>query len=79
MNMDFALVFGLSWLRRRSAEALPVPSMDEAELRFERDYLTSLLAATRGNRIRALRAAQLSWREFHILLRRHRLDPAAFR
>jgi len=64
--------------------ALRVPSMEvlsyaQARLRFERDYLVSLLKLTDGNVADAARLAERNRTEFYRLLQRNGLDPGLFR
>lgn len=51
----------------------------EAKSRFERDYLTRLLALTGGNVADAARLAERNRTELYRLLQRHQLDPESFR
>jgi two-component system response regulator GlrR len=64
--------------------ALAVPgddlgAFDEARRRFERNYLTRILRITDGNVTQAAKLAKRNRGDFHSLLARHELDPAAFR
>lgn len=63
-------------LNQRGGE---MASLDEAKLRFERDYLICLLKLVRGNVSQAARMAQRNRSEFYNLLRRHELDPITFK
>jgi two-component system, NtrC family, response regulator GlrR len=56
-----------------------IPPLREARSRFERDYLQELLQITEGNVSNAARLAGRNRTEFYKLLRRHHLDPDAFR
>jgi two-component system, NtrC family, response regulator GlrR len=56
-----------------------IPPLSEARSRFERDYLQELLQITEGNVSNAARLAGRNRTEFYKLLRRHHLDPDAFR
>lgn len=61
------------------ARGSAIASLDEAKLRFERDYLVQLLKLVGGNVTQAARLAQRNRSEFYNLLGRHQLDPAAFK
>ena len=50
----------------------------EAKARFERDYLMSLLAQAGGNMAAAARIAGMDRSQFFRMVKRQRLDPAAF-
>jgi DNA-binding NtrC family response regulator len=63
-SFDFRCSFGE--LKRRTVVA------------FERDYLTQLLVACRGNVSHAARKARKDRRDLRRLLQKHRLDPSAF-
>ncbi len=54
-------------------------SLTEAREQFERDYLVRLLRMTDGNVTQAARLAQRNRTELYKLLRRHQLEPNAFR
>lgn len=54
-------------------------SFADARDRFELDYLSSLLKSTGGNVAQAARLAERNRSEFYKLLKKHDLDPAAFR
>lgn len=56
-----------------------IPSLADASLDFERDYLVSILRATRGNVTRAAELANRNRTEFYKLLKRHKLQAQAFR
>ena len=51
----------------------------EAKNSFERSYLEKLLSAAKGNIALAARLASKSRTEVYSLLRKHRLDPGAFK
>jgi two-component system response regulator GlrR len=63
-------------LRHRPDE---LPPFAEARDRFELDYLVRLLEITQGNVTQAARLAGRNRSEFYKLLRRHHLEPEAFR
>jgi two-component system, NtrC family, response regulator GlrR len=54
-------------------------SLEEAKRRFERDYLIRMLKITGGNVAHAARLSLKNRTEFYKLLRKHALDPAAFK
>lgn len=54
-------------------------SLAEARDRFEFEYLSKLLKATRGNVSQAARLAQRNRTEFYKLLNKHAIDPTTFR
>jgi two-component system response regulator GlrR len=54
-------------------------TLREARDRFERNYLTQALGATNGNVSRAAEAAGKDRAEFYRLLRKHALEPSAFK
>jgi two-component system response regulator GlrR len=51
----------------------------EAVRSFERQYLTALLRAHNGNIPEAAQTAGVSRTNFYVLLRRHRINPSAFK
>jgi two-component system response regulator GlrR len=57
----------------------PLLSFAAARDRFEFDYLSHLLAMTKGNVAQAARLADRNRSEFYKLLRRHALEPELFR
>jgi two-component system response regulator GlrR len=63
-------------LRTKSEQ---IPSLDEAKIRFERDYLVQLLQMTQGNVSQAASLAKRNRTEFYKLIRRHNLVPSLFR
>ena len=56
-----------------------IPSLADASLDFEREYLVSILRATRGNVTRAAELANRNRTEFYKLLKRHKLQAQTFR
>ncbi len=52
---------------------------DDARRRFEGEYLTRILRITDGNVTQAAKLAKRNRSDFHSLLARHALDPAAFK
>ncbi|MGH8222986.1 MAG: sigma 54-interacting transcriptional regulator [Woeseiaceae bacterium] len=60
-------------------KAQGLPPFAAAREQFELDYLSSLLQATDGNVSQAARLAERNRSEFYKLLKKHSLDPAAFR
>jgi two-component system response regulator GlrR len=54
-------------------------AFDHARSQFEREYLTRILRITDGNVAQAARLAKRKRSDFHSLLARHGLDPAAFK
>jgi len=56
-----------------------IPSFFEAKVNFERAYLEQALAAAKGNIARAARLASKSRTEVYTLIKKHGLDPAAFK
>jgi two-component system response regulator GlrR len=54
-------------------------AFDDARRRFEGEYLTRILRITDGNVTQAARLAKRNRGDFHSLLARHDLDPAAFK
>ena len=59
---------------------LPWPrAMDEAKRRFGRQYLCSLLREHHGRVADAASAAEIERESFYRLMRRHDVDPGAFR
>jgi two-component system response regulator GlrR len=56
-----------------------IASLEDAKLRFERDYLVSVLRLTEGSVTQAARLAQRNRTDFYKLLGRHRLEPGAFK
>jgi two-component system response regulator GlrR len=63
-------------LRSKPREFLPFA---RARDNFEFDYLVNLLQMTHGNVAQAARLAERNRSEFYKLLRKHQLDPQAFR
>jgi len=63
-------------LRSKPREFLPFA---QARDNFEFDYLVNLLQMTHGNVAQAARLAERNRSEFYKLLRKHQLDPQAFR
>jgi two-component system response regulator GlrR len=63
-------------LRSKPREFLPFA---QARDNFEFDYLVNLLQMTHGNVAQAARLADRNRSEFYKLLRKHQLDPQAFR
>jgi two-component system response regulator GlrR len=57
----------------------PLPSLEEARDRFEREYLIQLLQMTQGNVAQAANLAKRNRTEFYKLLNRHKLIPSQFR
>jgi len=60
-------------------ESTAMPSLVDARNAFERDYLVRALRLTSGNVREAALLAQRNRTEFYRLLKRHHLDPAAFK
>lgn len=56
-----------------------LPTFFEAKNQFERSYLEQVLALAKGNIAKASRLASKSRTEVYSLLRKHDLDPAAFK
>ncbi len=56
-----------------------LPSLDEARLRFERDYIMQLLQITGGNVMQAAQIAQRERKYFYKMLDRHNIDPSLFK
>lgn len=56
-----------------------LPSLDEARLRFERDYIMQLLQITGGNVMQAAQIAQRERKYFYKMLDRHNIDPSMFK
>jgi two-component system response regulator GlrR len=56
-----------------------VPSYRDARDSFEKDYLVQLLASNNGNVSKAAKAAGKYRADLYVLLRKHGLDPTAFR
>ncbi len=54
-------------------------AFDDARRLFEREYLTRILRITDGNLTQAARLAKRNRGDFHSLLARYALDPAAFK
>jgi two-component system response regulator GlrR len=54
-------------------------AFDAARRRFECEYLTRILRITDGNITQAAKLAKRNRSDFHSLLARHQLDPAAFK
>jgi len=61
------------------AQAGDYPSLEEAKTGFEREYLIRLLKITQGNVSQAARLANRNRTDFYKLLRRHQIEPAAFK
>lgn len=57
----------------------PYPTFAEARLRFEQDYLISLLKMTEGNVSQAARIADRNRTDFYTLLQRNAIVPALFK
>jgi len=57
----------------------PYPSFAEARLRFEQDYLISLLKMTEGNVSQAARIADRNRTDFYALLQRNFIVPSLFK
>ena len=56
-----------------------VRSFNDARRDFERQYLTQLLAVTRGNMTQAAELADRNRSDLHKLVKRHDIDPGEFR
>ena len=65
--------------RALRGEPQDIPSLEDARIDFERDYLVRLLRLTRGNVTHAARLAKRNRTEFYRLLHRHHLDPSSFK
>lgn len=63
-------------LRGKTGVLLPLA---EAQLHFERDYLTKVLQISHGNVTHAARLARRNRTEFYRLLNKHHLEPETFR
>lgn len=59
--------------------AATVPTWAEAKRDFERQYLTQVLEITMGNVAAAARLAGKDRRDFYDAMRKHGLEPGAFR
>ena len=57
----------------------PYPTFAEARLRFEQDYLITLLKMTEGNVSQAARIADRNRTDFYTLLQRNHIVPALFK
>jgi two-component system response regulator GlrR len=57
----------------------PYPTFAEARLRFEQDYLITLLKMTEGNVSQAARIADRNRTDFYSLLQRNHIVPALFK
>ncbi len=57
----------------------PYPTFAEARLRFEQDYLITLLKMTEGNVTQAARIADRNRTDFYALLQRNHIVPALFK
>jgi two-component system response regulator GlrR len=57
----------------------PYPTFAEARLRFEQDYLISLLKMTEGNVSQAARIADRNRTDFYTLLQRNSIVPSLFK
>ena len=57
----------------------PYPTFAEARLRFEQDYLITLLKMTEGNVSQAARIADRNRTDFYALLQRNHIVPALFK
>ncbi len=55
------------------------PPLEQARIRFEKEYLVRLLKITHGNVARAARMAQRNRTEFYKLMHRHQLSAAPFK
>jgi two-component system response regulator GlrR len=66
-------------LRALRGRSRKLSSFSEARDGFELDYLIQLLQATRGNVTQAAKLADRNRSEFYSLLKKHDLDPEAFR
>ncbi len=60
-------------------EAQRMESLEDARMRFERDYLARALRICGGNVTHAARLAKRNRTEFYKLLQRHHLDPGQFK
>lgn len=56
-----------------------VPSFKDAKRQFEKQYISQVLRASRGNISRAARLAQKDRKDFYDVMRRNGLDPRTFR
>jgi two-component system response regulator GlrR len=65
--------------RALAARGEDFEAFDEARRGFEREYLTRILRITDGNVAQAAKLAKRNRSDFHSLLARHELDPAAFK
>lgn len=65
--------------RALRGEPQEIPSLEDAKIDFERDYLVRLLRLTCGNVAHAARLAKRNRTEFYRLLHRHHLDSAQFK
>src|SRR5690606_13184787 len=54
-------------------------SFNDARRDFERQYLTQLLAVTKGNMTQAAELADRNRSDLHKLVKRHAINPGAFR
>ncbi len=56
-----------------------VPSFKDAKRQFEKQYISQVLRASRGNISRAARLAQKDRKDFYDVMRRNGIDPRSFR
>jgi transcriptional regulator with GAF, ATPase, and Fis domain len=56
-----------------------VPSFKDAKRQFEKQYISHVLRASRGNISRAARLAQKDRKDFYDVMRRNGIDPRSFR
>lgn len=63
----------------RKAEVKAVASFDDARAEFTRKYLTELLELSGGNVSQAARLAERNRTDFYKLLKKHGIEPAAFK
>lgn len=63
----------------RKAEVKAVPSFDDARAEFTRKYLSDLLELSEGNVSQAARLAERNRTDFYKLLKKHGIDPGAFK
>lgn len=85
MERLFALTSGAVISAAQTQQAMPVDrmakveSLTEARTQFEKTYLDRLLKATNGNMTLAAELADRNRSDFHKLVKKHGLDPQAYR
>jgi hypothetical protein len=68
-----------SYLKAQLRLHRAIAPFDEAQKFFERRYLATLLAVTRGDVVAAVRISRLNWQELQDLFALHGLNPTDYK